>query len=79
MGRMPGGLLSHDARPKRLRRPIWRLDLACGHTAYALEREPHGTGSVYFCHVEKRLARIVDSGAAHFHVPVNRARRPIRM
>lgn len=69
-----------DAAPrKRRRRPakerktrrrlIWRLELACGHTAFALAAEAHVEGGLRFCHVCDQFAEVASSSSTEFKVP----------
>lgn len=45
-------------RRRRVRRPLWRLELACGHTAFSLPNEPHQEGLARFCYACDRYVRI---------------------
>lgn len=40
---------------------MWRLELACGHTAFAIEGEAHVAGLARICYACDRFVRIVDS------------------
>lgn len=64
------------------RRSIWRLELACGHIAFALSGDPHHTGRGYFCHACDTHERIEDSKASTFKVGRGRGagrRQPVCM
>lgn len=70
-------------RPRRVVRKykirgVWRLELACGHTAFALISEAHREGLVRFCYPCDRYSRIVTSTETRFKVSDKGSRIPIK-
>ena len=59
-------------------RGLWRLELACGHTAFSLISETHREGLARFCHSCDRYARILSSTESHFKVSDKESRIPIK-
>lgn len=59
-------------------RGVWRLELACSHTAFALISETHREGLVRFCYICDRWTQITSSVESRFKVADKPSRTPMK-
>jgi hypothetical protein len=68
-------------RPRRRQltaRVMWRLELACGHTAFATNDETHRAGLVRFCYAHDRYVRILTADEFSFKTSNVSSRTPMK-